>query len=128
MPHRIEFYQIMFITKGLGKHYIDFRPYKYKAGSILFISKGQVHTFEVSSDIDGFLILFTDAFLSKNLIHSDMLSYYRLYNYHLHSPCKSVTGNTAKVFIDKFLILEIKRRLAISGGVPISLTSCRVAQ
>ena len=67
MPHRVEFYNIMFITKGTGRHYIDFRPYNYKAGSLLFISKGQVHAFEVRPDIDGFLILFTDAFLSKNL-------------------------------------------------------------
>jgi len=38
---------------------------------------GQVHAFDVRPDIDGFGILFTDDFLSKNLIHSDILSYYR---------------------------------------------------
>jgi AraC-like DNA-binding protein len=85
-PHRVSFYHILFITKGTGNHYIDFRPYRYSAGSILFISKGQVHAFEVRPDTDGFLILFTEAFLSKNLIHSDILSFYRLYNYHLHQP------------------------------------------
>ena len=85
-PHRVDFYLILFITKGTGIHYIDFRPYHYSKGSILFISKGQVHAFEVRPDIDGFMILFTEAFLSKNLIHSDILSFYRLYNYYLHSP------------------------------------------
>ena len=85
-PHRRKFYTIMFITNGTGRHYIDFRPYEYTAGSILFICKGQVHAFDVCQDTDDFLILFTDYFLSKNLIHSDMLSIYRLYNYHLHSP------------------------------------------
>lgn len=210
----MEFYLILFITKGTGKHFIDFQQYKYHEGSIIFISKGQVHAFEVLPDSDGFLILFTEAFLSKNLIHSDILSLYRLYNYHLHLPilqpeetgdndfigiinamyeeynsshtfakeeilrlllkllllrterikrtlipqgkssetfvkfgyfrnqlenhftrtrnakeyagmmnisykylneiCKSVTGSTAKKFIDDFVILEIKRRLATS--------------
>ena len=85
-PHRVDFYQILFITKGSGIHHIDFQPYTYKQGSILFISRGQVHAFEVLPDRDGFLILFTEAFLSKNLIHSDILSFYRLYNYHLHLP------------------------------------------
>ena len=86
MPQRVDFYHIMFITKGTGVHYIDFRPYKYNEGSTLFISKGQVNAFEINFDNDGFLILFTETFLSKNLIHSDVLSFYRLYNYHLHLP------------------------------------------
>jgi len=85
-PHRVDFYLILAITEGTGTHIIDFSPYRYREGSILFISKGQVHAFEVRPDRDGFLILFTEAFLSKNLIHSDILSFYRLYNYHLHSP------------------------------------------
>jgi len=213
-PHRVEFYLILFITKGTGRHFIDFQQYKYHKGNILFISKGQVHAFEVLPESDGFLILFTEVFLSKNLIHSDILSLYRIYNYHLHLPilqpeetgdndfigiinamheeynssntfakeeilrlllkllllraervkhtlipqgkssesfvkfgafrnllenhftrtrnakeyagmmnisykylneiCKSVTGSTAKKFIDNFVILEIKRRLATS--------------
>lgn len=212
--HRVDFYIILYITSGTGVHYIDFKPYRYMEGSIIFISKGQVQKFDAQSNVDGFLILFTDEFLSKNLIHSDILSLYRLYNYHLHEPviqpkepdgeqfkniinemyweyllsnnfakeeilhlllqllllraerinrtlilkekntewfamfmifknhlethfkttrnakeyaamtgisynhlntvCKSITGSTAKVFIDQFVILEAKRRLATS--------------
>ena len=33
---------------------------------------------------------------------------------HLNEICKSVTGKTAKAIIDNYLILEIKRQLAIS--------------
>lgn len=217
-PHRVDFYHILFITNGTGIHYIDFQPYNYKKGSILFISEGQVHTFEIIPENDGFIILFTEAFLSKNMIHSDIISFYRLYNYHLHSPiiqpeeigknnfiniicemheeykfsddfakenilrlllkllllkaerikrtlipseknsewfikfgvfrkqlekyfaetrnakeyaemmnisykflneiCKSVTGDTAKDFIDKFVVLEMKRHLAMSD-IPV---------
>ncbi len=85
-PHRVKFYQILFITKGTGNHFIDFQQYQYGEGSVLFISKGQVHAYEVNPDRDGFVILFTEDFLSKNLIHSDILSLYRLYNYHLDLP------------------------------------------
>ena len=85
-PHRVEFYQIHYISKGTGVHFIDFKPYQYNEGSIIFISKGQVQAFDVQSKMDGFLILFTNDFLSKNLIHSDILSIYRLYTYHLHEP------------------------------------------
>ena len=85
-PHRVEFYAILFITKGTGIHHIDFHSYKYVKGSLLFISKSQVHAFEVHPAVDGFLILFTEDFLLKNLIHSDTLSFCRLYNYPLYAP------------------------------------------
>ncbi len=85
-PHRVKFYQILYITEGTGKHFIDFQEYQFGKGSVLFISKGQVHAYEVHMNTDGFVILFTEDFLSKNLIHSDVLSLYKLYNYHLGSP------------------------------------------
>jgi AraC family transcriptional activator of pobA len=62
-PHRVEFYQILYISKGDGRHYIDFEPYEYSQGSLLFISAGQVHAFDVNHKTDGFLLLFTEDFL-----------------------------------------------------------------
>ena len=85
-PHRVEFYHIVYFSKGSGVHFVDFQPYTYDEGSLLFISKGQVHAFRVSPDAEGILILFTESFLSKNMIHSDILSLHRLYNYHFRHP------------------------------------------
>lgn len=85
-PHRVEFYQVLYITKGQGRHYIDFKPYDYFQGSLLFISAGQVHAFNIHLQTDGFLLLFTEDFLTKNMIHSDIFSFSRLYNYHLYQP------------------------------------------
>lgn len=96
--HRVDFYNILFITEGTGIHYVDFRPYHFNAGSTIFVSKGQVRSFDLQSEYAGFVILFTEAFLSKNIIHSDALSFYRLYNYHLHSPVVSPTQSEANIF------------------------------
>ncbi len=85
-PHRVNFYTILFITKGKGNHFIDFQSHPYVEKTILFTSKGQIQAFEIRPETDGFLILFTEAFLSKNMIHSDILSFSRLYNYHIYSP------------------------------------------
>ncbi|WDP91826.1 MAG: helix-turn-helix domain-containing protein [Desulfobacter sp.] len=85
-PHRLEFYQLLYITKGEGRHYIDFKPYEFSPGSLLFVSPGQVHAFEVNLEAAGFLILFTEDFLAKNMIHSDILPFSRLFNYHLYPP------------------------------------------
>jgi len=85
-PHRVQFYQILYITKGKGKHYIDFKPWEYTRGSLVFVSAGQVHAFEINNDTEGFLLLFTEDFLTRNMVHSDILSFSRLYNYHLYPP------------------------------------------
>ena len=85
-PHRVDFYIAVYITDGSGTHFIDFKPYRFENGSIILVSKGQAHAFDLSKVRDGFLVLFTDTFLSKNLIHSDMLALHKLYNYHLHRP------------------------------------------
>ncbi|HHL73842.1 MAG TPA: helix-turn-helix domain-containing protein [Bacteroidetes bacterium] len=85
-PHRVDFYHILYITSGTGRHFIDFRPFSFQAGDLIFISRGQVHAFEVKPDRDGYVILFTEEFLAKNLIHADLPSLNRLYNYHLYSP------------------------------------------
>ena len=85
-PHRAGFYHILYITKGRGRHFIDFRPYHYAKGSLMFISTGQVHAFELNPGIDGYLLLFTENFLIKNMAHSDVLSFSRWYNYHLYPP------------------------------------------
>ncbi|MEM7183687.1 MAG: helix-turn-helix transcriptional regulator [Spirochaetota bacterium] len=84
--HRVDFHHIIYITKGKGKHCIDFIPYTYNPGSMFFISKGQVHAFEINPNNKGYIIIFTEEFLSKNLLHSDTMALYRLYNYHLYSP------------------------------------------
>ncbi len=85
-PHRVDFFHIIYITRGSGAHYIDFHPYAYSEGSILFVSRGQVHAFDLQADADGFAILFTEDFVSRDLVHADLLSFYRLYNYHLQDP------------------------------------------
>lgn len=45
-----------------------------------------MHAFEVRPNIQGYVVLFTADYLKANLIHSDIVSFYRLYNYHLHEP------------------------------------------
>lgn len=86
VPQRLEFFNVMFITRGSGVHFIDFEPHEFRAGDVVFVSKGQAHSFSVSDQHDGFLMLFTEDFVSKNLADSDVLSFYRLYNYHSQSP------------------------------------------
>ncbi len=67
--HRHDYYHILFIKNGIGKHYIDFKTYDVKPNSIFFVSPSQVHSLEVSADVDGYVITFnSDFFLLNNSI------------------------------------------------------------
>ena len=65
-PTRLHYYAILFILEGEGRHFIDFKTYQYKRGSIIFVAKGQVHAFERNVDRRAIFFGFTEAFLEKN--------------------------------------------------------------
>ena len=56
-PHRHDFYACKIFTKGNGIHEIDFQKYDVSAGSLFFMSPGQVHSWQLSEDTDGFIFL-----------------------------------------------------------------------
>ncbi len=62
LPHRHDFYNILFIERGTGTHTIDFVTYEVKPCSIFFLTPGQVHSWNLSGNIKGFTIFFTTQF------------------------------------------------------------------
>ncbi len=62
-PHRHDFYEILYITGGEGTHFIDFNAYPIMAGTVYFISPGQVHYWNTSVPLEGGGIGFTEDFL-----------------------------------------------------------------
>lgn len=61
-PHRHDFYEILYITGGEGTHYIDFNAYPIEAGTVYFISPGQVHYWDSSVPLEGEILVFTEDF------------------------------------------------------------------
>jgi len=84
--HRINHYNILVITTGLGFHYIDFVKHDFTRGSILFVATEQVQAFDFKPGNDGYLISFTENFLTDTIKRTEPLSSTWLYNYHLQSP------------------------------------------
>jgi AraC family transcriptional activator of pobA len=65
-PHRHDFFEILFLTKGSGIHIIDFKEYEITENSLFFLSPGQIHSIEFSKDIEGYIFLFTPEFYLLN--------------------------------------------------------------
>ncbi|MCW8833755.1 MAG: AraC family transcriptional regulator [Colwellia sp.] len=64
-PHRVSFHNLLFITGGVGEHFVDFHKFPVEKGSVVFINQGQVHTFDVKNKPSGKLIVFTDSYIQK---------------------------------------------------------------
>lgn len=101
-PHRLSFNVIMIVIEGEGKHFIDFKTYEYKTGSIFFIAKGQIHAFSINKKAKCFLLQFTDTFLNrlvKNYLN-DIFDFMRF------SPHMSLDKGSFLPILENFKLLK----------------------
>jgi AraC-like DNA-binding protein/quercetin dioxygenase-like cupin family protein len=107
LPHRIHYYSILFIIKGQGLHYIDFKSYPYRDGSIIFISREQVQRFERNEAREAYFLVFTKEFLEKSTMGSNLMQELSLYNYHLYPPVLQLPEDLMMIFTE--LVIRIKQ-------------------
>ena len=62
--HRHDFFFVLALKKGGGKHVIDFVPYKVGNNSIFIMRPGQVHELSLKAHSTGYLIEFSKARIS----------------------------------------------------------------
>ncbi|MFV8337611.1 AraC family transcriptional regulator [Flavobacterium sp. RSP29] len=58
-PHRHSSYVLVFFTKGSGTHEIDFDVFTIQSGSMFFLQPGQMHHWNLSDDVEGFVIFYS---------------------------------------------------------------------
>lgn len=99
---RLNFYIMMYITSGQGKHEIDFKIYDFKEGNLIFIAKDQVHRFLSISEATGYIILFAEEFLCShseiNII--DFLGHFTLPTYNPVIGIDVSESETNRILID----------------------------
>jgi AraC family transcriptional activator of pobA len=66
VPHRAQFYHIIWIKKGKGIHFVDFNPIKVVDNMLIFIPQNSVNRFDPDGEYEGRAIIFTDDFFCKN--------------------------------------------------------------
>jgi len=57
-PHRHNSYLLVFFTNGSGVHEVDFDTFKIQPGSLFVLQPGQIHNWNLSDDIDGFIVIY----------------------------------------------------------------------
>ena len=84
-PHRHDYYTILFVEDGAGKHIIDYEPYDINPPAFYFISKGQIHFWKLKKPLIGRVLLFPREFLippaeKKNNHEDDLVIFNSLSN------------------------------------------------
>ncbi|MEZ8141057.1 helix-turn-helix transcriptional regulator [Enterovibrio sp. FF113] len=117
LPHRVNFFLLIYIEHGEGKHWVDFKEYAYQAGSVIFVQREQVHAFDFSNMPKGKVLIFTQAFLDN--VHTNM----RLPNYtpthlnHLQSPILTLDDQNNRR--TKTLIEEMTTEIGLEHRDPL---------
>ncbi|MBX7180625.1 MAG: AraC family transcriptional regulator [Bacteroidia bacterium] len=63
VPHRHDFFAIIWVKKGKGNHLIDYTNYSFGDNTIFFLAPGHVHLVKEEIPCQGYVILFTEEFL-----------------------------------------------------------------
>jgi len=74
-PHRHDFYAAVLFTEGEGVHEIDFQKYEVSKGSLFFLSPGQVHSWELSENIDGYIFFCSQEFYEMHYVNQKLRNF-----------------------------------------------------
>ena len=100
IPHRHDYYTIIFFEKGAGTHIVDFTEYPIEDHSIYFIIPGQMHQVIPTSEPKGWTMKFTDEFLISNSISDKLINSIYLFNEYGQSPPLSINEIQMPVYLN----------------------------
>jgi AraC-type DNA-binding domain-containing proteins len=100
IPHRHDYYTIIFFEKGEGTHIVDFTEYQIEDNSIYFIVPGQMHQVIPTSEPKGWTMKFTDEFLIANSISDKLINGIYLFNEFGQSPPLSINEAQMSVYLN----------------------------
>ncbi len=67
-PHKHNsYFEIIYLSKGSGYHYIDTNKYAVEPPIMYFIRQEQVHFWELETEPEGYVVIIKKAFIEKSL-------------------------------------------------------------
>lgn len=67
-PHKHNnYFEIIYLSRGSGYHYIDLNKYAIKPPVMFFIRQEQVHYWDITSEPDGYVVIIRRPFVEKSV-------------------------------------------------------------
>lgn len=93
-PHRHDYYTILLIEEGSGKHIIDYQSFPINSLEVHFISPGQIHQLIAHFRPKGWVLTFSQDFLIENNIPSSFIYNINLFQSFGQTPPLSLDETT----------------------------------
>src|SRR6478672_6030081 len=74
-PHRHNFYLLVLFTHGSGIHEIDFHRYNVQKGSLFLLQPGQMHYWELASDVEGYIVFYSSELYNLYFANKQIEAY-----------------------------------------------------
>lgn len=100
-PHGHNFFLMLIVTEGSGKHVIDFTEYKVSPGSMFILSPGQVHQWLLSKDVKGYILFFTKDFFLHDF-NTSRLTRFPFFNSTFSTPHFKLNENQTAAILLKY--------------------------
>lgn len=114
-PHVHTFYEILWFQEGTGSHFVDFREYPIRPGTIFFLSPGQVHHFDGSDAYKGVAIKLCTDFMQSRGGDSDLFVKYDLFHTFDTTPYYVIDAGTSAQL--QALVESMEEELEVSGDI-----------
>ena len=110
-PHGHSFYLVLIITSGSGIHTIDFLEYDVFPGAMFIVSPGQIHQWNLSKDVDGYILFFTKEFFLHDF-DTEKLTRFPFFNSTFSSPYFKLNALEQGDIVSKYQLIlkEYKNR------------------
>ncbi|RYG53055.1 MAG: helix-turn-helix domain-containing protein [Chitinophagaceae bacterium] len=93
MPHRHNYFVIIWVKKGSGVHIIDLDKFELQDDTVFCITPGQVHQLKQNGPVEGYVLSFTAEFMGTDESNFDLLFNTGLFNTFSHSPVIKVDSS-----------------------------------
>ena len=106
-PHKHDFFLVILFTQGIGKHEVDFETFSVERGSLFVLKPGQMHYWELSDDVDGFVFFHSREFFDQGF-SSLSIKEFHFYNALQETPYFKLEDKQLSkiIFVMHELILE----------------------
>lgn len=97
--HAHNFYLMVFFTQGTGIHAVDFDQFEITPGSFYLLKPGQVHSWKLSEDIDGYIVFYSQE------VYNLYFGTKKIEEYPFYRNSK----NSPEILLDKLQTAELKK-------------------
>lgn len=126
VAHRCDFYQILWITQGQGKIWLDLDLFPAKPGTMCFASPGQIRAYEPQGPVAGYVIGFTQGFFSNSPDDANALIELPYFHGVGAAPVLYANEELARLFTEVCGRLEREIQFALDGQVALLHSYMRI--